>query len=146
MEPVQASAEFRVPPEVAWDFIFGERARRAVEASRMVVDIQDYEMRSDGTPRYTMVMGIGPLRMRSVSDYTVYERPRRTVNDIKDSPFGGRFFVDFEPVPGGTRVTERWDLAPPSRVVAALLPALRPVLQRMLQKDLARLAVAAGDR
>lgn len=91
-------------------------------------------------------MKMGPLTMRSVSDYTVFEPPRRSINRILESPFGGLFYVDFVPVAQGTRVTERWEVNPPNRGIAFLMPMLRPILQRSLQKDLDGWARVAGSQ
>ena len=81
-------------PERTWDFLFGDELRRVVELSRMVVAVQHYRMRSDGTPHYTMVTRVGPFLMRGTSDYVVYDRPHRTVNRVLDSPFGGTFHIN----------------------------------------------------
>ena len=62
--------------------------QRLVELSHSIVVVEDYEMRANGTPRYVMVTRIGPTTMRSNSDYTVFDRPRSTVNSVLDSPFG----------------------------------------------------------
>lgn len=45
----EASSIFSVPPEEAWDFIFGDQGRQSLEASKLVTDVENYQMRSDGT-------------------------------------------------------------------------------------------------
>jgi hypothetical protein len=135
-----------LPIHECWEFVFGNQGRDAVEASRMVAALEDYAMRPDGTPQYTMVMKVGRLTLKSVSDYTVFDPPHRTVNTIRGGPFGGTFFVDFEPADGGTRVSERWELQPQGRVVALMKPVLEPVLRYSLHRDLDAWAVAAGHR
>lgn len=143
---VEASVVMPGGPEQTWDFLFGDELRRVVELSRMVVAVQHYQMRPDGTPRYTMDMRVGPFSMRGTSDYVVYDRPHRTVNRVLDSPFGGTFHMGFDAVPGGTRVTERWEVEPRNRLAALVLPAVRPLLARLLQRDLDAWAEGARRR
>jgi len=133
---IEASVVMPGGPEQTWDFVFGDELRRMVQLSRMVVAVQHYRMRSDGTPHYTMVMGVGPFSVRGMSDYVVYDRPHRTVNRVLDSPLGGTFHMGFEAVPGGPRVTERWEVEPRNGLAALVLPAVRPLLARLLQRDL----------
>ena len=111
--------------------------------------VENYQMRPDGTPRYTMVAKFGPFPMRVISDYSVYEPPRRTVNRVLDSPLGGTAYFTFEPVAGGTRVTQRWEVEPQNPLVGLLLPVMRPLLAWSMQRDLDTLARAAtpqGDQ
>ncbi len=44
--------------------------------------------------------------------------------------------MGFQAVPGGTRVTERWEVEPQHRLAAVVLPAVRRLLARLLQRDL----------
>lgn len=143
---VEASVVMPGGPEQTWDFLFGDELRRVVELSRMVVALQHYRMRSDGTPHYTMVMRVGPFSMTGTSDYVVYDRPQRTVNRVLDCPFGGTFHMGFEAVPGGTRLTERWEVVPQNGLAALALPAVRPLLARLLQRDLDAWAEGARRR
>ncbi len=144
MRSVEAAAVFPVPPEQAWDFIFGDEGRRAVELSRMIVAFEGYQMRPDGTPRYTLVTRMGPFRLQGTSDYFQFERPHHTANRILDSPFGGTFSMTFEPVPDGTRVRERWEVETHNRLAGLLLPLAHPVLRWSLQRDLDAWAVGAA--
>ena len=91
-------------------------------------------------------MRVGPFSMRGTSDYVVYDRPHRTVNRVLDSPFGGTFHMGFDAVSGGTRVTERWEVEPRNRLAALVLPAVRPLLARLLQRDLDAWAEGARRR
>lgn len=143
MRIARASALFPVPPEAAWDFVFGERLSRSLAASGLIAAVDDYRLRADGTPRYTMTLKLGPVRIRGTSDYSVFERPRRTVNAIEDNPIGGTFFMDFEPVADGTRLTEQWH-AEGGRVRRAMLRLTGPLLSKLLQRDLDRWARAAA--
>ncbi|TLM81928.1 hypothetical protein FDW83_14430 [Pseudarthrobacter sp. NamE2] len=144
MKPISVSARFHQTPEAVWDFIFGDGLQRVAAASKMVERIEDYELRSDGTPRYTMVMKAGPLRLRSVSDYLVYERPRRSVNSVIGGLFdGGTAYIDLHPEGLGTRADMHIELAPrnlPKRLVMMLL---RPLLVPMLAADFRRWVPAA---
>ncbi len=109
--------------------------------------LQDYEVRADGTPRYRMVQKIGPLPPMSwVSEYEVFDRPRRHVNQTLESPLGGKFYGTSEPTAEGTRVTWRRDIEPQSLLIRSLLPMLRPVLAWSLQRDLNAWTKAAADR
>lgn len=146
MVSIEVSSHFEAAPEQVWNFIFADRSARAVAASRLVARFEDYEMRTDGTPRYRMIMKVGPATMSAVSDYTVFDRPRRTENRVLENPIGGRFVVELLPADGGTRVTERWHPSPRSTVVRRLMPLLAPVVRSQLQKDLNRWAAAVSER
>ncbi len=143
MKVVEASVVVPLSPEQTWDFLTGDQMRRAVELFSIAVAVQDYQMRADGIPRYTMVSKVGPFTMRGISDYFVYERPHRMANRILDSPLGGTFYVAFEPVTEGTRTSLRWEVEPQNTLVGILLPVLRPLLARQLQRDLNAWAKAA---
>jgi hypothetical protein len=143
MEIARAAAVFPVPPEEAWDFIFADGGRRALAASKLITAIDDYQMRSDGTPRYSMTMTIGQISIRGTSDYSVFDRPHKTVNRIYDNPVGGIFVVELMPVPQGTRVSERWEVHTNS-VMRGAFRVLRPLVSGLLQRDLERWAAASG--
>ncbi len=144
MRSIEVSAHVPLPPEAAWDFMFGDKLRHLAAASKMVAGIEGYELRPDGTPRYTMVLKAGPLRVRSVSDYYVYERPRRTVNRVLGGLFnGGTCYIDFHPDGVGTRTDMRVELTPPNRPAGVGLAILRPLLAAALGADLRRWAAAA---
>ena len=90
----------------------------------------------------------GPLRRsqqgRAVqdwhtADFTVYERPHRSVNRVLDSPFGGMFYGTYQPVGEGTRVHWRWEVEAQIRLARLLLP-MHPLLARSMQQDLDALA------
>ena len=100
-------------------------------------------MRPDGTPRYTMANRVGPATVRHTADFTVYERPHRSVNRVLDSPFGGTLYGTYESVSGGTQVKWRWEVEPQNPLVGLLLPLMRPLLARSMQHDLEALAKGA---
>lgn len=126
--------------EETWDLLEGDQMRRAVELSDAIVAIEGYRMRPDGTPRYVHVGRMGPGRVRFTADYSVFERPRRTVATILDSPFGGTYRVDYEAAPGGTRVRHHWDVKPKNPLFSLLLPVAGPLIGRSLRRDLKTIA------
>lgn len=132
--------------------MFGDQGRRAVEALDNVISVEDFQMRADGTPRYTMVRKVGPITMSTISDYSVFERPNRTVSHTRDpdAPFGGTFYTYHEPVAGGgTRLTFRMEMVPQNSLAAVMVPVVRPLFARQLQQDvddLARAAAPQGDQ
>jgi hypothetical protein len=134
MQVVETSAVIPLSPEEAWDLLFGDM-RRAVELVPDVVSVEDFQIRDDGTPRYRMVRKAGPFTISFISDYSVFERPHRTVNRVLESPLGGTFYSTLEPVAGGTRLSFRWELEPQNTLVGRLLPVLRPLLTWSLQRD-----------
>lgn len=144
MQVIEASTVMPLDQEETWDFFFSDKGRRLVALSDMVVAIENYQMRADGTPGYTMAYKAGPITVRATSDYFVYEPPNRTVNRILDSPFGGTFYIDHESVSGGTRVNWRWEVEPQTSLAGLSLPVTRPLLARSLQRDLDTLAKAAA--
>ncbi|CAA9437573.1 MAG: hypothetical protein AVDCRST_MAG03-3723 [uncultured Rubrobacteraceae bacterium] len=137
---IEASAVVPMGQEETWDLLEGDQMRRAVELSDAIVAIEDYHMRPDGTPRYIHVGKMGPGKIRFTADYSVFERPQRIEATILDSPFGGAYRVDYEEIPDGTRVTHRWDVEPQNAFFGLLLPAVRPLIERSLRRDLETIA------
>ncbi len=140
MQVVEGSAVMPLSQEETWDSFFGDQMRRLVELHPTVAAVEDYQMRPDGTPRYTMVAKFGPFPMRVISDYSVYEPPHRTVNRVLESPLGGTAYFTFEPVAEATRVTQRFEVEPQNPLVGLLLPVMRPLLAWSMQRDLDTLA------
>lgn len=133
-------------PEETWDF-FWEDPREVAKYSATSVTLEDYEMRADGTPRYRMVQRLGPLPPISwVSEYELFDRPRRHVNRTLETPLGGKLRGTYESTANGTRVTWRWDTSPQNPLIRLLLPVLRPVFTWSLQRDLHAWTKAAVDR
>ena len=141
---IEASAIVPMGQEETWDLFEGDEMRRVVELSDSIVAIEDYRMRSDGTPRYAHVGRMGPGKVRFTADYSVFERPRRTVATILDSPFGGTYRVAYEAVPGGTRVRHRWYVEPKNPLFGLLLPVACPLIARSLGRDLETIAERAA--
>lgn len=144
MRPVEVSTEVALPPGHLWDFMWADGGPPRFLAEmhelgywRDVTSVEDYEIRPDGTPRYRMARTSGPLpAMSMTSDYVVFERPRRTVNRVVDTPLRGDFVATYEPTEAGTKVTWRWDVSAKNPVLSALVRALRPYLARSLQANL----------
>jgi Polyketide cyclase / dehydrase and lipid transport len=145
MKVVEASAVIPLSPEEVWDFAFGDQLQRFVEAVDNIIFVEDFQMRADGIPRYRMVRKVGPLTMSTISDYSVFERPYRTVSRAlnPDAPFGGTFYTTSEPVAGGTRVSFRMEVEPQNALASVMLPVIRPLFARQLQQDLDDLVKAA---
>ncbi|PRY47892.1 polyketide cyclase/dehydrase/lipid transport protein [Geodermatophilus tzadiensis] len=148
MQSVDASAVFPLSPEETWDLLFGDQLRHIVQFSPTVAAVEDYEMRPDGTPRYTMVNKLGPLHKRSTSDYATFERPTHSANRVLGLPVGGTFHVTFRPVPEGTRVSGHWEMEARNWLGGALLRAVHPLLTWYLQREVDAWArgVALRDR
>jgi Polyketide cyclase / dehydrase and lipid transport len=146
MRVAEASAVVPLSPEEAWDVLIGDQMQRLVEMPKIsVVAVEDYQVRPDGTARYVMANKAGPFPIWHTADFTVYERPHRSVNRVLDSPFGGTFFSTYEPTAtGDTRVSWRWEVEPQNPLAAALLPMMRPMLARSMQHDLDALAKGGG--
>ncbi|MGW2665658.1 SRPBCC family protein [Nocardia tengchongensis] len=142
---IKGDALFPLGQEQTWDLVFGDKMQRLVELSDAIAAVENYEMRADGTPRYVMVTRVGLATIRSTSDYTTYEKPRSTVNSVLDSPFGGRYEIDFAPEGPNTRVSYRWHVEPTTTVARLLLPVIAPLMARSLRVDLRTVASRAAD-
>jgi hypothetical protein len=146
MRVAEASAVVPLSPEETWDVLIGDQMQRLVEMPEIsVVAVEDYEVRPDGTARYVVANRAGPSTIWHTADFTVYERPHRSVNHVLESPFGGIFYGTYDPATaGGTRVSWRWEIEPQNRLAAVLLPMMRPLFARSMQQDLDALAKGGG--
>jgi hypothetical protein len=116
MRVVEASAVVPLNPEEAWDLLIGDQMHRLVEMTEIsVVAVKDFEIRPDGTARYVVANKAGPSKTWHTADFTVYERPHRSVNRVLDSPFGGMFYGTYEPAGEGTRVHWLWEVEAQSK-------------------------------
>ena len=143
MRAIEVSALVPLGLEPTWHLFFGDQLRTYVSLSDATIAVEGYELRPDGTPRYRMVQKTGTF----TSDYSIFDAPRRTVNQVLDSPFGGVYQITHEPSGGGTRVTHRWEITARKPFLRLLLPLLRPVLARSIRTDLelvARRAISAA--
>jgi hypothetical protein len=154
VRPVEVSTEIPLPPGDAWDFMWGDGGPPRFLADmhglgywRDVTAVEEYEMRADGTPRYRMTRKFGPLPPVSMmTEYDVFEPPRRAVNRPLNTPLRGDFIATYEPTGQGTRITWRWEVEPANPVMNLLLPVLRPFLVRSMQRNLDDYARAATQR
>jgi hypothetical protein len=131
-------------PGDAWNFMWEDGGPPRFLADmhdlgywRDVTAVEDYEIRADRTPRYRMKRKFGPFPPVSmISEYDVFEPPRRTVNHTLNTPLRGDFVATYEPTAQGTRITWRWEVGSANRVISLLLQVLRPFLVRSLQRNL----------
>jgi hypothetical protein len=144
MQVAEASIIIPLSLEETWDLLFGD-PQRAVELFADIVSVEDFQIRDDGTPRYRMVRKAGPFTVSFISDYSVFERPYRTVSHALDSPIGGTFYTTHQPTTEGTRMAWRWELESQSPLVSRLLPVMRPLVAWSLQRDLNTYAKAAKN-
>ena len=87
MRVVEASAVVPLSPEEAWDLLIGDQMHRLVEMPEIsVVAVEDFQVRPDGTARYVVANKAGPSKTWHTADFTVYERPHRSVNRVLNSP------------------------------------------------------------
>jgi uncharacterized protein YndB with AHSA1/START domain len=142
MRVAEASAVVPQSPEEVWDLLIGDQMERLVEMPEMsVIAVEDFQMRPDGTARYRVANKAGPSAIWHTADFTVYERPYRSVNRVLESPFGGTFHGTYEPTAaGGTRVSWRWEVEPQYPLAAVMVPMMRPLFARSMQHDLDALA------
>ncbi len=147
MKVAEASAVVPLNQEEAWDLLIGDQMERLVEMpENSVVAVKDYEVRPDGTARYVVANKAGPSAIWHTADFTVYERPQRSVNRVLDSPYGGMFYGTYEPAGEGTRVHWRWEVEPQNALAKILLPLLNPLFARSMQHDLDVLANGSGSQ
>jgi hypothetical protein len=147
MRVVEASAIVPLSPEEAWDLLIGDQMHRLVEMPEIsVVAVEDFQVRPDATARYVVANKAGPSKIWHTADFTVYERPHRSVNRVQDSPFGGTFYGTYEPAGGGTRVHWRWEVEAQNTPTRLLLPLVHPLLARSMQQDLDALAKGFGPQ
>jgi hypothetical protein len=147
MRVVEASAVVPLSPEEAWDLLIGEQMHRLVEMPDVsVVAVEDFQLRPDGTARYVVANKAGPSKTWHTADFTIYERPHRSVNRVLDSPFGGMFYGTYEPVGEGTRVHWRWEVEAQNTLARLLVPLIHPLLARSMQQDLDALAKGFGPQ
>jgi uncharacterized protein YndB with AHSA1/START domain len=146
MRVAKASAVVPLSPEEAWDVLIGDQMHQLVEMPEMsVVAVEDFQVRPDGTARYRVANKAGPSAIWNTADFTLYERPHRSVNRVLESPFGGIFYGTYQPqAAGGTRVSWRWEVEPQSPLAAVVLPMMRPLFARSMQQDLDALAEGGG--
>lgn len=132
---LERSAVAPVSLEDAWEAFNGDEMQNLVRFSDSVAEVRDYRMRDDGTPEYVMVNQAGPMKVSHRSSYVVYEPPYRAVDEVLESPLGGRFYLELESVEGGTRISNRWDVVP-NGLMRFVFPLLRSKMAQDFQADL----------
>ena len=147
------SVERVVPatPERIFDLLADPRRHREIDGSGTVRDAVEGPARLSPGARFGMNMKIGgPYQMtNTVVEFEEGRRiawqPRPT-NAVAAKFIGGRIFrYELEPVEGGTRVRETWDIS--SEHVPPLLWAMRGMTRKNMTTTLERLeaAVSEGD-
>jgi uncharacterized protein YndB with AHSA1/START domain len=141
----QVSAERVVaaPPERVFDLLADPRRHREIDGSGTVRDpVGGPERLSLGAVFGMDMKAGGAYRMRNT--VVEFEENRRIAwqprpdNALAAKAIGGRIWrYELEPVEGGTRVRETWDIRQ-ERVPPALLP-LRPLTKLSMQRTLDRL-------
>jgi hypothetical protein len=145
MQVAEASVVVPLSPEETWDLLFDNPQQGVVELFADIVSAEDYQIRADGTPRYRMVRKAGPLTLSFIADYSVFERPYRTVSRPLGSPIGGTFYTTHEPTTEGTRMHWRWEIEPQNPLVDRLLPVMRSLVAWSLRRDLNTFAKATKN-
>jgi uncharacterized protein YndB with AHSA1/START domain len=132
------------PPERVFDVLADPRRHREIDGSGTVRDAA-----VDGPARLSLGAVFG-MHMRAGAPYSMtntvveFEEGRRIAwqprptNAVAAKAIGGRIWrYELEPVDGGTRVRETWDISQ-ERVPPLLLP-LRPLTRLSMDRTLARL-------
>lgn len=142
---MRVSAERVIPasPERVFDLLADPRRHREIDGSGTLRDAVEGPSRLSPGAIFGMNMKIGgPYQMtNTVVEFEEGRRiawqPRPT-NSLAAKAIGGRIFrYELEPVEGGTRVRETWDIR--HERVPPLLFGLRWMTKRNLDRTLARL-------
>jgi uncharacterized protein YndB with AHSA1/START domain len=142
---MRVSAERVIPasPERVFDLLADPRRHREIDGSGTLRDAVEGPSRLSPGAIFGMNMKIGgPYQMtNTVVEFEEGRRiawqPRPT-NSLAAKAIGGRIFrYELEPVTGGTRVRETWDIR--QERVPPLLFGLRWMTKRNLDRTLARL-------
>ncbi len=140
---VSAERVIAAPPERIFDLLADPRRHREIDGSGTVRDAVDGPARLSPGAVFGMNMRIGaPYQMtNTVVEFEENRRiawqPRAT-NPLAAKVIGGRIWrYELEPVAGGTRVRETWDIS--QERVPPLLWSMRWLTKRNIEKTLARL-------
>lgn len=144
LETVSAERVIAAPPERIFDLLADPRRHREIDGSGTLRDAVEGPPRLSAGAVFGMNMRIGgPYQMtNTVVEFEENRRiawqPRPT-HAVAAKAIGGRIYrYELEPVEGGTRVRETWDIR--QERVPPLLWSLRPVVRRSLERTLERLA------
>ena len=141
---VSAERVIPAPPERIFALLADPRRHREIDGSGTLRDAVAGPARLSSGAVFGMNMHIGgPYQMTNTvvefeEDRRIAWQPRPT-NAVASKVIGGRIYrYELEPVPGGTRVRETWDIS--QERVPPLLWGLRPLVRRSLDRTLERLA------
>ena len=131
------------PPGPIFDLLADPRRHREIDGSGLVRDAFDGPDRLSLGARFGMDMKAGaPYRM--ISEVVEFEQDRRIAWQPRPAAsligrfIGGRIFrYELEPVPGGTRVRETWDIS--QERIPPLVVGLRSMTRSGMEKTLARI-------
>ena len=148
LDTVSVERVIPAPPERIFDLLADPRRHREIDGSGTLVEAVDGPERLSLGAVFGMDMRIGgPYRMTNT--VVEFEEGRRIAwqprpaNAAASRVIGGRIYrYELEPVPGGTRVRETWDIR--QERVPPLLWSLRPLVRRSLERTLDRLAAQVG--
>ena len=143
LDQVSVERVIAAPPERIFAVLADPRRHREIDGSGTVRDAVDGPDRLSEGAVFGMNMRIGgPYRMTNT--VVEFEEGRRIAWQPRPTfapaalLIGGRIFrYELEPVPGGTRVRETWDIR--HERVPPLLWSLRGLTKRNLTKTLERL-------
>ena len=140
---VSAERVISAPPERIFDLLADPRRHREIDGSGTVRDAVEGPTRLSPGAVFGMNMKIGgPYQMtNTVVEYEENRRiawQPRPANAVAGRLIGGRIWrYELEPVAGGTRVRETWDIS--QEKVPPLLWPMRWLTKRNMDKTLARL-------
>ena len=131
------------PPERIFELLADPRRHPEIDGSGTVREAVDGPVRLSSGARFGMDMRRGG-RYRMTNTVVEFEEGRRIAwqprpaNAVANKLIGGRIWrYELEPVPGGTRVRETWDIR--SEKVFPPLLAIRGMTRRNMTKTLGRL-------
>ena len=140
---VSAERVVPAPPERVFDLLADPRRHREIDGSGTVRDAVEGPSRLSPGAVFGMRMHMGgPYQMtNTVVEFEENRRiawqPRPT-NRVASKVIGGRIWrYELEPVEGGTRVRETWDIS--QEKLPPLLWSMRLLTKRNMQKTLERL-------
>ena len=144
LDTVSVERVVAAPPERIFDLLADPRRHREIDGSGTLVEAVAGPPRLSLGAVFGMDMRIGgPYRMTNT--VVEFEEGRRIAwqprpaNAAARTVIGGRIYrYELEPVEGGTRVRETWDIR--QERVPPLLWSLRPLVRRSLERTLDRLA------
>lgn len=143
LDAVSVERVVAAPPERVFDLLADPRRHREIDGSGTVRDAVEGPTRLSAGAVFGMSMRMGgPYSMTSTvvefeEDRRIAWQPRPT-NAVAARVIGGRIWrYELEPVEGGTRVRETWDIR--QEKVPPLLWSMRLLTRRNMARTLERL-------